>query len=127
LEDAIRFALEKNPQIRVDDYSRSIARANLLAERGRFDPAITFERSYREVSSLAASNVIIADLIKTDIYSIGLEGTTPWGMSYRIGGQAQNQRYPQTGYTDNFASTGIVGITQPLLRDFGFSTNLLGV
>lgn len=127
LEDAIRFALEKNPQIRVDDYSRSIARANLLAERGRFDPAITFERSYREDSSLAASNVIIADLIKTDIYSIGLEGTTPWGMSYRIGGQAQNQRYPQTGYTDNFASTGIVGITQPLLRDFGFSTNLLGV
>ena len=127
LEDAIRLALEKNPQIKVEAFDRSIARANLLTAYGKFDPALTFRRSYSEFSSLAPSNVIIADLIKTDDYSLGLEGTTPWGLSYRIGGTAQNQRYPHNGYENNFLTFGGISVTQPLLRGFGFGSNLVGV
>jgi outer membrane protein TolC len=48
-------------------------------------------------------------------------------MNYSLGGSAQNQRYPQNGYTDNFATFGGITITQPLLKGFGLSTNLLGV
>jgi outer membrane protein len=127
LEDAVRLALERNPQIKVEAFERSIARADLLAAKGRFDPALTFRRSYSEFSSLAPSNVIIADLIKTDDYSLQLEGLTPWGMSYRIGGTAQNQRYPHNGYENNFQTFGGISITQPLLRGFGFGSNLIGV
>ena len=127
LDEAVRLALERNPQIKVESFGRSIARADLLTALGRFDPQLTFRRAYREDSSLASSNVIVADLIKTDDYSIAFEGTTPWGMNYSLGGSAQNQRYPQNGYTDNFATFGGISITQPLLKGFGLSTNLLGV
>ena len=127
LDDAIRLALERNPKIKVDAFGRSIARADLLTALGRFDPALAFRRSYSEFSSLASSNVIVADLIQTDDYSVAFEGTTPWGMNYSLGGSAQNQRYPQNGYTDNFSTFGGITITQPLLKGFGFGSNLLGV
>lgn len=127
LDDAIRLALEKNQQIKVEAFSRTIARADLLAAYGRFDPALTFSRSYDERPTLASSNVIVASLIKTDDYNIGIGGTTPWGMTYNLGGWAQNQRYPQTGYVDNFATFGGISITQPLLKGFGFGANLSGV
>jgi len=127
LDEAIHLALEKNPQIKVQSYGRSIARADLLTALGHFDPAINFRRSYSEDSNLASSNVIVADLIKTDDYSLAFEGTTPWGLNFSIGGHAENQRYPQTGYVDSFATFGGVTITQPLLRGFGFGSNLVGV
>jgi outer membrane protein len=127
LDQAIRLALQRNPSIKVDAFGRSIARADLLTAVGHFDPALTFRRSYSEYSSLASSNVIVADLIQTDDYSIAFEGTTPWGMNYSLGGNAQNQRYPQNGYTDNYATFGGISITQPLLKGFGFGPNLLGV
>ncbi|HYD83823.1 MAG TPA: TolC family protein [Opitutus sp.] len=127
LEDAIRFALDKNPQIKVDAFSRSIARADLLAARGQFDPALTFRRSYSEDGAPASSNPLVAQLIQTDDYSLALEGTTPWGMNYSLGGSATNQRGGFLGYQDNYATFGGITVTQPLLRGFGFGPNLLGV
>lgn len=127
LDDAIRFALEKNPQIKVDAFNRSIARADLLTQRGRFDPALAFRRSYAEDGAPASQNPLVAQLIKTDDYSLALEGTTPWGMNYSLGGSANNQRHPLTGYTDSYATFGGITVTQPLLRGFGFGPNLVGV
>src|SRR5690606_24785427 len=40
LDDAVRLALERNPQIKVEAFGRSIARADLLTAYGRFDPAL---------------------------------------------------------------------------------------
>lgn len=127
LDDAVKLALEKNPKIKVDSFGRSIARADLLTALGHFDPALTFRRSYSEYSSLASSNVIVADLIKTDDYAVAFEGTTPWGLNYSLGGTANNQRYPQNGFTNSFATFGGISITQPLLKGFGFGANMLGV
>ena len=127
LDDAIRLALANNPQIKVDAFDQSIARAELLTARGRFDPALTFRRSYEEDGTPFAANPLVASLIKTDHASIAFEGVTPWGLNYSIGGRALNQRFPLTGYADNYATFGGVTITQPLLRGFGFGANLLGV
>ena len=127
LDDAVRLALEKNPQVKVEAYSRSIARADYLAAIGRFDPELAFRRSYSEDGSPFSANPIVAQLIKTDDYSLAIEGTTPWGMNYSIGGSARNQRFPLDGYADNYSTFGGVTITQPLLRGFGFGPNLLGV
>ena len=127
LEDAIRLALANNPQIKVDAFDQSIARAELLIARGRFDPALTFRRDYEEDGTPFSANPLVASLIKTDRASIAFEGVTPWGLNYSIGGSALNQRYPLSGYTDNFATFGGVSVTQPLLRGFGFRANLQGV
>ncbi|HWL14441.1 MAG TPA: TolC family protein [Opitutus sp.] len=127
LDDAIRLALENNPQIKVEAYGRSIARADLLTALGRFDPALTFRRSYAEDGTPVSANPLVGQLIKSDDYSLALEGTTPWGLNYSLGGQAANVRYPFTGYADNYATFGGLTVTQPLLRGFGFGPNLLGV
>lgn len=130
LDDAIRLALEKNPQIRVDSYDRSIARADWLAEWGRFDPAITFERKRsrdHELEFDSASSLSITPG-KRDDYSLALTGATPWGLTYKVGGFASNTRSLIDGqYPDRFETFQGVEITQPLLRGFGFGPNLLGV
>src|SRR5688572_4935936 len=76
LDEAVRLALEKNPQVKVEAYGRSIARADYLTAVGRFDPALAFRRSYTEDSPFA-SNPVVAQLIRTDDYSLAIEGTTP--------------------------------------------------
>src|SRR4051794_40291921 len=68
LDDAIRLALEKNKAIKVDSFSRSIARANLLEAEGRFDPALTFRRSYSEDESPAGSGSLVTQMTRTDDY-----------------------------------------------------------
>lgn len=126
LEDAIRLALANNRAIKVDTYGRSIARANLLAAYGGFDPTINFSRSYSEYynpSLPTADNGFLppATLVQNDQYNLSLSGTTPWGTIWSIGGTATNQRGTYNAFTSNFLTTGGVTITQPLLRGFGLA------
>ncbi len=132
LDDAIRLALASNLSIKVDAYSRSIARANLLSAYGQFDPALNFSRSKSENYSLSLASpdngfLPPATLVRTDTYALSLGGVMPWGLSYSIGGSAQNQRGSYNGFNDAFQTFGGIQVTQPLLRGFGFGANLLGV
>ena len=127
LDEAIRLALEKNQQVKVQSYGRSIARANLLTALGQFDPTLNFRRSYAEDGNPASSNPLVTQLTKTDNYSVALEGVMPWGLNYSLGGSAQNQRGTFNGFTDSFATFGGLTVTQPLLRGFGFGASLYGV
>jgi outer membrane protein TolC len=129
LDEAIHLALERNQQIKVDAYSNPIARADLLAAYGKFDPALTFRRSYSEDGTPFSSNPLVAQLVQTDNYSLALEGTTPWGLNYSLGGTSQNQRIRPglVPVPDSYLSFGGITVTQPLLRGFGFGSNLLGV
>lgn len=132
LDDAIRLALANNRSIKVDAYSRTIARANLLAAHGQFDPAITFSRSYSEsyTSTLTTADsgfLPPATLIQADNYALALEGIMPWGLTYSIGGTSQNQRGTYNGFANNFQTFGGIQVRQPLLRGFGLGANLLNV
>ena len=132
LDDAIRLALASNLSIKVDAYSRSIARANLLSAYGQFDPALNFSRSKSENYSLSLASpdngfLPPATLVRTDTYALSLGGVMPWGLSYSIGGSAQNQRGSYNGFNDAFQTFGGIQVTQPLLRGFGLGANLLGV
>lgn len=125
LEEAIRLALEHNQRIKVSSFGPEIARANVLAEYGRFDPSLTFNRSYGETEVPGAILPPAArPYTKTDDYSVGLNGLMPWGLSYSLTATAENQRGTATGLGDNFATFGGVIVTQPLLRGFGFGANL---
>jgi outer membrane protein len=132
LDDAIRVALANNRSIKVDAFSREIARANLLAAYGAFEPALNFGRSRSEFYSLSltsANNGFISysTLIRTDDYSLSLAGTTPWGLSYSLGGTADNQRGTYNGFLNNYLTTAGITVRQPLLRGFGFGANLVNV
>jgi outer membrane protein len=127
LDDAIRLALERNKTVKVDAFFRSIARANLLEARGRFDPAFTFRRSYDEEGVPAVPGSPVTQLTQTDDYSLSLDGIMPWGLSYSLGGRTVNQRGTLKGFADNYSSFGGITLTQPLLRGFGFGANLYNV
>lgn len=125
LDDAIRLALENNRRIKVSAYSPQIARANVLAAYGRFDPAITFNRSYGESETPGAIlPPSVRPLTKTDDYGLTLDGLMPWGLSYSVGTTALNQRGTFNGFADSYATFGGVTVTEPLLRGFGFGSNL---
>lgn len=129
LDEAIKLALEKNPQIKVQAFGRSIARADLLTAIGKFDPSLNFRRSYSESEAPYGVNPFIGQIVKSDNYSLTVDGVTPWGLQFSFGGSATNQRgtFINNGSPSAFATYGGVTITQPLLRGFGFSTNFLGV
>jgi outer membrane protein TolC len=132
IEDAIRQALAHNPGIKVQAFSRDIARANLLTAYGKFDPALNFQRSAAGAETPSLRDPITGlrpagTSIDTDNYSLSLDGQLPWGASYSIGGTSENQRGTYNAFRDNFATTGGVTVTQPLLLGFGFAANLSGV
>lgn len=124
LDNAIRLALQNNQQVKVSAFSPGIARANVLSEYGRFDPALTFRRTYSEGESPIVTTPLTNALVQSDNYALGLGGLTPWGMSYSLSATAENQRGTYNRFTDNFVTFGGVSITQPLLRGFGFGANL---
>lgn len=127
LDDAIRLALANNQRVKVSAFSPDIARANLLAEYGRFDPAVTFRRSYSENEFPVATSPLVTQLTQTDDYSLALDGATPWGLTYSLGATANNERGTFNRFSDSFITFGGVSITQPLLRGFGFGAGLAGV
>lgn len=124
LDDAIRLALERNKSIKVEAFGRPIARANYLAALGHFDPSVNFQRSYAEGEGPAAG---LTQVAKTDNYALSLDGLTPWGLTYSLGGTAVNSRTGIATFTDSYSTFGGLSVTQPLLRGFGFGANLAGL
>lgn len=124
LDDAIKLALQRNQQIKVNAFGRSIAKADVLTALGRFDPALSFRRNYTEDGAPASSNPLVAQVTQTDDASLALEGVSPWGLRYSLGGSMENARGTYNRFTDTYATFGGVTVTQPLLKGFGFGANL---
>jgi outer membrane protein len=127
LNDAIRLALANNRSLKVVSYSRGIARANWLSQVGAFDPTLNFGRSYSESRELDSLGAVQLDEVRTNSYSLSLQGQTPWGLTYSVGGTSQNQGDLYSGFAPDFLTFGGFQVTQPLLKGFGFGANLEGV
>lgn len=115
LPAAIQAALEKNLAIRVDSFGPDIARARQLTESGVFDPELLmeFEQLTRRASTDPAAEY------RTSTATLGLEGRTPLGTTYRFGAVSSSfNDYDQYNFGANFY------INQPLLRGFGTDVNL---
>ncbi len=124
LDEAIRLALQKNQALKVSAFSPQIAKANVLAAYGAFDPTINFDRSYSEGENATAVRPLVTSLSKVDNYSLSLDGLAPWGLTYSIGGTATNERGTANAFTDRYQTFGGISVRQPLLRGFGFGATL---
>lgn len=128
LDDAIRLALQKNEALKVSAFSPQIARAQVLVAAGAFDPTLNFRRTYAETETPGAVTPLLnRGLTQTDDYRLSVDGLTPWGLTYSLGGTAQNQRGTFNRFTDTYDTFGGLSVTQPLLRGFGFGATLAGL
>jgi outer membrane protein TolC len=128
LEDAIRLALDHNQRVKVSAFNPDIARAEVLAEYGRFDPALVFNRSYAEAETPGTITPPgLRPLTQSDRFGLALEGLTPWGLTYSLGASATNERGTFNAFASQYDTFGGLTITQPLLRGFGFGPNLAGL
>jgi outer membrane protein TolC len=128
LDDAIRLALQKNKNLKVTSYDRGISRANLLAARGQFDPALVMSRTFSETDFNTSLGLIpVVDNTKVDYYSAGLQGVLPLGTRYTVYGSTQEVRDVYSGIARNYQTFGGFQVTQPLLKGFGFDANLVQV
>ena len=124
LNTAIERALANNQDLKVSSFGPQIANANVLAEYGRFDPELTFRRTYTEDQLPITTSPLVKQVTQTDDYALSLGGLTPWGLAYDLGATANNRRGSFNRFNDEFVTFGGVSVTQPLLRGFGFGANL---
>ncbi|HEY9155308.1 MAG TPA: TolC family protein [Opitutaceae bacterium] len=129
LDDAIRTALEHNQTVKVVDYGRKIARANVTAAWGTFDPTINFHDKFADSGAPSPDFPLGTQLdIKSRDIGLSLDGTMPWGLSYSIGAnQGRLSGDPGMVRPLLFNSGDSVTITEPLLRNFGFGANLYNI
>ena len=127
LDQAIHQALQSNQDIKVEAYAPEIARANVLAALGQFDPALNFGRDYsRSYGYPSIPGPLAPTLVKSDTYSLELTGALPTGLTYSVGGTAASERGPYNNFAGDYMTFGGVNLTQPLLRGFGLGANLVG-
>jgi outer membrane protein len=132
LEDAIQRALAKNFAIKVNRFETEIARADVLAAFGKFDPVINGRYDYSE-----SFNPDLVDATtglrpppsfrKSDRVDLSLDGLLPWGMTYQLGATSTNSRGTFNAYADNYDTFAGISGRQPLLRGFGFGPTLASI
>lgn len=132
LREAIQLALAKNYSIKVESFGTPIARADLLAAWGRFDPVLSASYFFSEDGNPQSADPFSgqrppSSVVETDSYDLSLGGLAPWGLNYRIRASTTNQRGTFNAFADNYYSFAGIEVTQPLLRNFGFDANLITV
>ena len=128
-ETAIQMALAKNFAIQVERFQPKIAREEVRAQWGAFDPVFDVQWSRREDTrrdNFTDSRVHLqsTNISREDEFSTGFGGLTPWGLRYDLGLGNRELTGTANMWNENFASTASGSLVQPLLRGFGTDANL---
>ncbi len=135
---AIQLALQKNFAIEGASYDPLISRAKLRSSEGKFDPVLSAslirEDNEEDLGGLADLTDTTAGTLQPlgtrslrDYADVGLNGLTPWGLTYDLGANVENRQSSTSDYADRFASFVGLSVTQPLLRNFGTDVNMASV
>ncbi|MEY4384886.1 MAG: Outer rane efflux protein BepC precursor [Verrucomicrobiota bacterium] len=141
LQDCVQMALEKNLDIRIERINPQLAQFNLAAARAGYQPSLSLsgEHSHDESGSrlLTGGFLIPGSTTDANSFSGSLGGSTPWGMSYSLGGKS-GESYGKsftidTNNTlislpfDSSQSSVELTLTQPLLKNFLIDGTRLGI
>jgi outer membrane protein TolC len=131
LSDSIAIALSRNPALVLDRMRFDAATAGTQAERGTFEPVLNVSRaSYRR------DNIVASRFYPTGLYvdaedatrvsveaKTFLGGTAQAGIDYRKLTSTSNIQTLSPQYSANL----VFGVSQPLLRDFGYQKALSAI
>jgi outer membrane protein len=125
LQQAIQLTLENVLDLDVAAYNLEEARFGILAARGAFDPGVEVDLGLTDKNTPASSRVQAPET-KTAYGNGFLTGLLPYGTTYSLGWQNTRNDSVIPGYTlinPTLSSNLALGVTQPLLRNFGRAVN----
>ncbi|GAB4348435.1 MAG: TolC family protein [Candidatus Abyssubacteria bacterium] len=137
LQECVAAAIENNLDVKVESYGPRIGDADVLAEKGVFDPHIFVNATYVNRNDPLPVRVSVAtgglSAVETEqwVISGGLAGAIPTGLTYEA--LVSSQRTPFSTITDFFQADGeqrletSLTVTQPLLKNFGIEVNTTGI
>ena len=142
LQDCIAEALQHNLDLQIQRYNPQISLYNLNANYGGYDPTFSLSGTHTyddSATTFQSGQVITGSKYNEDSFGSGFNGSTPWGMTYDLGGDissTKGDKYGITNYAIPFQnSSGQIGdapgagvmLTQPLLKNFWIDQTRLNV
>jgi outer membrane protein TolC len=125
LQQTIEMTLENVLDLDVAAYNLEESHFGILAARGAFDP--TFETDLGLTSTeTPTTSTFQAPATKTAYGNVNLNGLLPYGTTYTLGWTNTRRDAEIPGFTTinpTYTSNLSLGITQPLLRNFGRTVN----
>ena len=124
LQDCIQQALAHNLDVQIERYNPWLSRYDLSIAYGGYDPLLSASGQHDHYRfSGGGTNAAPATLKDTDIFSGGLTGSLPWGMSYNLNANTMDndvRNWPATNANPFSYGNGAAAITltQPLLKNF---------
>jgi outer membrane protein TolC len=125
LEDAVRLAIENNPNLKVEKIRVEQARSRVDGQRGEFDPLLNATTNF-----LRRDNIVASRFYPTGLYTdtqgsqnVGVERRTHTGgkLSLTVSyAQLRSNSNTQT-LSPQFSTNLVFNFTHALLRDFGRS------
>jgi HAE1 family hydrophobic/amphiphilic exporter-1 len=131
LQDCFTEALKHNLDVQIEQTAPEISLYNLRSAYGGYDPIFTLsgEHRYNNSGSVFQNGQQVAGSeYNEQLYSSGISGGTPWGMTYDLGGNVS--RTTGINSLTNGISSGQVGaltLTQPLLKNFWIDDTRLAI
>jgi outer membrane protein TolC len=131
LTDAIRLALANNEDLNVTVNVAESSQFFLFQNTGIYDPLLTGNglRSHQELPT--SSQLSGGTVIKTDVASgtAQVSQLTPWGGVFSLGFSGDRTKTSSSFQTINpaFGSNLVLGISQPILRNFGINVTNLNI
>jgi outer membrane protein TolC len=134
LEDCIQSALGKNLDLRVARYEPPKALSDLQAAYAGYNPNFTFAggHGYSKTGGgfdPALNTFTVATTQDENRFNSGLGGLTPWGLSYNLKGNVQEDFGAGSGGVPFDLSSGSASasLTQPLLKNFWIDQTRLNI
>jgi outer membrane protein TolC len=124
LQDALKTALQKNFDIRVQKITLEQSGLNLKGAYGFYDPQLSLNW-YSTINRQPATSVLQGGLgvymNREDAYNLQVDQMTPWGQGFRLTWDNSRTKTNSAFFTLNpsYTSSGTLGTTLPLLQGFG--------
>jgi len=131
LQECIDLTLKNNIELQIRRYDPEIARYNLKAAYGAYDPTAFFSGQHNHSESgptFLGTNIIGGTLSDRDSFNTSLTGLSPWGLQYEFfGNTADTVQNNGFDLRKNANASAGVNLTQPLLRNFWIDSSRLAI
>ena len=142
LQECIEMALKNNLALRIERINPQIALYKLGENRAGYEPSLSLDGSHSHNESgsrlLSGGFSVPGAETDTDAFDAGVNGLTPWGMTYDLHGSANKQSGSSFGFdTNTLSSFGIpfnnsqssvqLDVAQPLLKNFWYDGTRLSI